>query len=57
MCCGRRRYRLAVVVVRPELVGRLQERLAGLPVDTVAVTAESRDALAGQIVARLGGRL
>lgn len=49
------RYRLALVVVRPELLPRLQERLDGVEPLILAVTEANRDALLGQIAALLGG--
>jgi nucleoside-triphosphatase THEP1 len=49
------RYRLALVVVRPELLARLQERLDGMELLILTMTEANRDALLGQIVALLGG--
>jgi nucleoside-triphosphatase THEP1 len=49
------RYRLALVVVRPELLARLQERLDRVELLILTMTEANRDALLGQIVALLGG--
>jgi nucleoside-triphosphatase len=48
-------YQLALVAVRPALLTNLQERLAGVPLLTLALTPANRDALAGQIMALVGG--
>ncbi len=49
------RYRLALVVVRPELLARLKERLDRVEPLILAVTEANRDALLGQVTALLGG--
>jgi len=49
------RYRLALVVVRPELLPRLQERLDGMELLIITMTEANREALLGQIAALLGG--
>jgi nucleoside-triphosphatase len=46
-------YALALVVVRPELIGALQERLPGHEIDVIRVTLSNRDRLSTQIAGRL----
>ncbi len=46
-------YELALVVVRPELLHALQERLSGQEVDVIHVTLTNRDRLSRQIAGRL----
>jgi len=48
-------HRLALVVVRPELLPRLQERLDGMELLIITMTEANREALLGQIAALLGG--
>ena len=47
------RYHLALVVVRPALLPRFRELLAGVEPLTLAVTGANRDALSGEITALL----
>ncbi len=49
------RYRLALVVVRPELLRHLQERLDGMELLILTMTEANRDAVFEQIIALLGG--
>jgi len=49
------RYRLALVVVRPELLPHLQERLDGRELLILTMTEANRDAVFEQITALLGG--
>jgi nucleoside-triphosphatase len=49
------RYRLALVVVRPELLPRLQERLDRMKPLILTMTETNRDAVFEQITALLGG--
>ena len=49
-------YRLALVVVRPELVARLRHLLEELVPMTLTVTRENQDTLLGQIVPLLGDK-
>jgi nucleoside-triphosphatase len=48
------RYRLALVSVRPALLSRLQEQLAGVEPMTLIMTEVNRDTLAEQVMALLG---
>lgn len=47
-------YRLALVSVRPALLSRLQEQLAGVEPMTLIMTEVNRDTLAEQVMALLG---